>query len=40
MWSRYNSRFAPRILGYRNGGSSFELIREREKMEDILRFWT
>jgi diaminopimelate decarboxylase len=40
MWSRYNSRFAPRILGYHNGGKSFELIRERENIEDILRFWT
>jgi diaminopimelate decarboxylase len=40
MWSRYNSRFAPRILGYRDGGKSFELIRERETMDDIMRFWT
>ncbi|MCX6283918.1 MAG: diaminopimelate decarboxylase [Bacteroidetes bacterium] len=40
MWSRYNSRFAPRIIGYYNEGESFVLLKEREEMEDIIRFWT
>ncbi|MCX6281885.1 MAG: diaminopimelate decarboxylase [Bacteroidetes bacterium] len=40
MWSRYNSRFAPRILGYFNEGESFVVLKEREGMEDIIRFWT
>jgi diaminopimelate decarboxylase len=37
MWSRYNSRFAPRILGY--GSNGFEILRERENTDDLLRFW-
>jgi len=37
MWSRYNSRFAPRILGYRDG--DFEILRERENMDQIISFW-
>ncbi|MEI7490484.1 MAG: diaminopimelate decarboxylase [Bacteroidota bacterium] len=40
MWSRYNSRFAPRIIGYYNEGESFVVLKEREEMEDIIRFWT
>ena len=40
MWSRYNSRFAPRIIGYYNDGEIFVLLKEREGMENIIRFWT
>ncbi|MEI8005317.1 MAG: diaminopimelate decarboxylase [Bacteroidota bacterium] len=40
MWSRYNSRFAPRIIGYYNDGEEFVILKEREGMEDIIRFWT
>ena len=40
MWSRYNSRFAPRIIGYYNEGESFVVIKEREEIDDIIRFWT
>jgi len=40
MWSRYNSRFAPRIIGYYNDGEEFVILREREGIEDIIRFWT
>jgi diaminopimelate decarboxylase len=39
MWSRYNSRFAPRILGYYNDGESFVILKEKESMDDIIRFW-
>jgi diaminopimelate decarboxylase len=37
MWSRYNSRQAPRIIGYR--GDSFTVLKEREGLEDVARFW-
>jgi diaminopimelate decarboxylase len=37
MWSRYNSRFAPRILGYK--GDSFEILKEREGTDDLVKFW-
>jgi len=40
MWSRYNSRYAPGILGYYNDGESFVRLKEREGIEDIIRFWT
>ncbi len=38
MWSRYNSRQTPRIIGYR--GDKSEVLKERENFEDIERFWT
>jgi diaminopimelate decarboxylase len=37
MWSRYNSRQTPRILGYR--GEQFEILKERESLEELQRFW-
>jgi diaminopimelate decarboxylase len=37
MWSRYNSRQTPRILGYRD--SQFEILKERESLDELLRFW-
>lgn len=37
MWSRYNSRQMPRVLGSRRG--NFSVLREREEPEDLLRFW-
>lgn len=37
MWSRYNSRQIPRIVG--RFGGTFLLLRERETPEDVLRFW-
>jgi diaminopimelate decarboxylase len=42
MWSRYNSRQIPKVLGFRrteDGGLAFEVLRERESVEDVLRFW-
>lgn len=39
MWSRYNSRQTPRILGYLNNGEQFHLLKERESLEDIYNFW-
>ncbi len=40
MWSRYNSRQIPRVLGYRNRGTAFEILKERETPEDLRRFWS
>lgn len=37
MWSRYNSRLTPRIVGWSDG--EFVLLRERETAEDLARFW-
>ncbi len=37
MWSRYNSRQTPRIIGYRE--ENFEVIKERETLEELQRFW-
>ena len=39
MWSRYNSRQTPRILGYFNNGEKFEILKERETLEELHRFW-
>jgi diaminopimelate decarboxylase len=39
MWSRYNSRQTPRIIGYYNDGAQFEILKERESFEDLIRFW-
>jgi diaminopimelate decarboxylase len=40
MWSVYNSRQFPRILGYRSSGSQFFVLRERQSIEDIVEFWS
>lgn len=37
MWSRYNSRQMPRIIGRFNG--RFVVLREREAPMDVVRFW-
>jgi diaminopimelate decarboxylase len=37
MWSRYNSRQTPRIVGYRE--DRFEILKERETLEELQRFW-
>ncbi len=37
MWSRYNSRQTPRILGWQN--SRFTLLKERETLNDLQQFW-
>jgi len=40
MWSRYNSRQTPLILGYFNEGEKFEVLKERESYEGLYGFWT
>lgn len=39
MWSRYNSRLTPRILGYTGNGEEIGILRERETVADVARFW-
>jgi len=39
MWSRYNSRQTPRILGYLDNGQQFQILKERESLGDIYNFW-
>jgi diaminopimelate decarboxylase len=39
MWSRYNSRQVPKVIGYVNDGERFEVLRERETVEQVLSFW-
>jgi diaminopimelate decarboxylase len=40
MWSRYNSRQMPKILGYFNNGEEFVLLKERETLEKVFQFWS
>lgn len=37
MWSRYNSRPMPAVLGLSRG--RLEVLRPRESVADVLRFW-
>lgn len=37
MWSHYNSRQVPRVLGYY--GSKFEILKERQSVEEMAEFW-
>jgi len=42
MWSRYNSRQMPKVIGYSGENAAFELeiIKERETKEDLFEFWS
>jgi len=40
MWSRYNSRQIPKVIGYFNEGKIFEILRERESLDALLTFWS
>lgn len=39
MWSRYNSRQIPQIIGYRTENDTFEVLKERERPDNLLDFW-
>jgi diaminopimelate decarboxylase len=39
MWSRYNNRQVPKVIGYYQDGEMFEVLKERESIEKILEFW-
>jgi diaminopimelate decarboxylase len=40
MWSRYNSRQMPVVIGYHETGNDFEILRRRETPDDLLEFWS
>ncbi len=40
MWSRYNSRQMPKVIGYQTAKNTFEILKERESKEDLLEFWS
>jgi diaminopimelate decarboxylase len=40
MWSRYNSRQFPKVIGYKDDGNKFFLLKKRESLESIKNFWT
>ncbi len=40
MWSRYNSRQMPKVIGFSNDGEHFEILRSRETVEDLWDFWS
>lgn len=40
MWSRYNSRQIPKVIAYRSDNDSFEILKDRERKEDLYDFWT
>ena len=39
MWSRYNSRQIPMVLGYSEKKNEFSLLKKRETPEDLYQFW-
>jgi diaminopimelate decarboxylase len=40
MWSRYNSRQMPKVIGYHSDNAAFEILKEKERKEDLLEFWS
>jgi diaminopimelate decarboxylase len=40
MWSMYNSRQFPAIIGYDGEGESFRCLRPRQSLEQIVNFWS
>ena len=40
MWSRYNSRQMPKVIGYSTEHDTFEIIKGRETKEDLFAFWS
>lgn len=39
MWSRYNSRQTPKVIGYEHDGQRFRILKEQETIDEVLRFW-
>ena len=40
MWSRYNSRQMPAVVGYEEAGENMTVLRKRESAETLVRFWS
>lgn len=39
MWSRHCSRVFPKVIGYSQKAGTIQVIKEREGVEDVVRFW-
>ncbi|MFH1198095.1 MAG: hypothetical protein V1720_20505 [bacterium] len=39
MWSRYNSRQMPKVIGYYDYGEKFIILKERESFKSLYNFW-
>jgi diaminopimelate decarboxylase len=40
MWSRYNSRQIPKVIGYHNNKDDFKILKNRESRQDLVDFWS
>lgn len=40
MWSRYNSRQFPKVIGYGENGKKFVVLKDRESLASIKNFWS
>jgi diaminopimelate decarboxylase len=40
MWSRYNSRQLPKVIGYQSGGKRLTLLKDRENLNRVIEFWS
>ncbi len=40
LWSRHNSRQMPKVIGYYDKGIQFEILKEREKVDNLWDFWS
>lgn len=40
MWSRYNSRQVPKVVGYSGTDIDFIVLKEKESIDDLYNFWT
>jgi diaminopimelate decarboxylase len=40
MWSRYNSRQMPKVIGYKFRGGKFSILKDREKINKVVEFWS
>jgi len=40
LWSRHNSRQMPKVIGYYDNGTQFEILKEREDVDKLWAFWS
>jgi diaminopimelate decarboxylase len=40
MWSRYNSRQIPKVIGYWGKNYNFEILKQRESKRNLFEFWS
>ena len=39
MWSRYNSRQMPKVIGYKSKGQKFSILKKQESINKVIDFW-